>query len=594
MDFGRPLLLEEGVATKCNIRFLERAATSDGKPGGADGENGEGEKASIDDLLTDAANEAAVDLFLGPSSKPPPRRKKETDDAGSSSAVDATDTATADAPPSLEDRGDLRLVDCRLYPERSLPLESTIRPGALVVIFESFDNLNFVYVQPSKIFANRNGAFHHDDFLGQPFGCRVRARSAGSGWRGGPGKRGHVYLLRPTPELWTRSLNHRTQIVHELDAAYVIFQLHLRPNMVMVESGTGSGAMSHAIMRTIAPMGMLHTFEFNKHRVTEARREFEQNGVGHLVNVHWRDVCGKGEAATEGNGDGAAEASATEDGAEANGKDSSAGDEDKKSDDEEKMGHGGFHPLGPSSAHAVFLDLPEPWLAVPDASGILKPDGRLCSYSPCLEQVQKTIAALIEEGFHSLRTVEVRLKEHYVDGLELDGPPRDRLPREPKEVVSLPQGGVGRSPAGLAKELTAAAAAAASAESDARATSDADGGGGATTGGAEADDDGTPASQTDGSGVVNTSSRGGRKKSGRGDWKRNRKRLKKLTDDASGENYGGGAADDGDDNNNDEGGDEGTRKFLVARPYSTMRGHTAFLTFATRRVGPRRNATVST
>jgi len=192
---------------------------------------------------------------------------------------------------------------------------------------------------------------------------------------------GTVYLLRPTSELWSASLPHRTQIVHQLDQAYVIMQLNLRPGCVMLESGTGSGAMSTAIARSIAPHGHLHTYEFNAARVEAARVEFGKNKLNHLVTVHHKDVCGKG--VDDGTGDNS----------------------------------GGFD-VDNESADAVFLDLPEPWLAVVAAANALKKDGRLCSYSPCIEQSQKCTAALMENGFHSVKTVEVRLKEFYVDVVE--------------------------------------------------------------------------------------------------------------------------------------------------------------------------------
>jgi len=322
MDFALEHMKEDGVATKSNIRVNARLNDD-----------------SLDDKVLLAANQAARDIF------------------------GVSDDAKTDA---------------SHFKERVLPTKSTIEPGALVVIFESFDNLNFVYAEPGGTFENRNGKFPHDDFIGKPFGSIVRSAN-NRGY-------GYVHLLQPTAELWARSLPHRTQIVHELDASMICFYLELRPNMVVCESGTGSGACSHAIMRSIAPHGKLHTYEFNESRVIKAREEFAKNGVSHLVEVSHRDVCGK---------------------------------DDK----------GGGFGMGGQKAHAVMLDLPEPWLAVPHAAHTLKRGGRLASYSPCVEQAQRCIKVMKENGFHSIQTLEFRLREHYVDDVELWSPPTDRRPR---------------------------------------------------------------------------------------------------------------------------------------------------------------------
>ncbi|KAL3808191.1 hypothetical protein ACHAXA_009546 [Cyclostephanos tholiformis] len=348
-----------------------------------------------------AANEAAKDHLLG-NDRPttPPRKVGDNDD----------DEGTTPRYGRL-----LALVDSSLYHERHLPPPTRlIKPGDLVVVFESFNDLNFVYATPGDVFSNRNGHFHHDDFIGRPYGCKIRSRND----RG----LGFLYLLRPTPELWARSLPHRTQIVHELDASMIVHYLDIGPNMVVCESGTGSGAMSHAILRSIAPLGKLHTYEFNRMRVEKARLEFEGHGLGHLVEVHHRDVCGKmtlsrtkkrggevGGATTAGSG---ADDSYNVDNCDVNNDDGNGGDD----------GWGGFQ-LGPAIAHAVFLDLPEPWLAVPHAAHVIRPNGRICSYSPCVEQTQRTVEAMRRHGFHSLRTIEARLREFFVSEVEMEAPP---------------------------------------------------------------------------------------------------------------------------------------------------------------------------
>ena len=51
---------------------------------------------------------------------------------------------------------------------------------------------------------------------------------------------------------------------------------------------------------------------------------------------------------------------------------------------------------------AIFLDLPQPWLAISSAAKMLRSDGILCSFSPCIEQVQRTCEALRKQDFSGI------------------------------------------------------------------------------------------------------------------------------------------------------------------------------------------------
>lgn len=48
---------------------------------------------------------------------------------------------------------------------------------------------------------------------------------------------GWLYMLKPSPELWTMSLPHRTQIIYNMDASYICLELELSQNKTICEAG---------------------------------------------------------------------------------------------------------------------------------------------------------------------------------------------------------------------------------------------------------------------------------------------------------------------------------------------------------------------
>ncbi|KAJ9152873.1 hypothetical protein P3X46_026384 [Hevea brasiliensis] len=244
---------------------------------------------------------------------------------------------------------------------KKLSFTRCIRDGDLVIVYEKHDTMKAIRVCETSVLQNRFGVFKHSDWIGKPFGSKVFSN-----------KGGFVYLLAATPALWTLVLNHRTQILYIADISFVIMYLEIVPGCLVLESGTGSGSLTTSLARAVAPTGHVYTFDFHEQRAASAREDFERTGVSSLVTVGVRDIQGEG-----------------------------------------------FPDEYTGLADSVFLDLPQPWLAIPSAGKMLKRDGILCSFSPCIEQVQSSCAAL-RSSFTDIRTFEVLLRTYEVHEGKMD------------------------------------------------------------------------------------------------------------------------------------------------------------------------------
>jgi len=181
-----------------------------------------------------------------------------------------------------------------------------------------------------------------------------------------PAGRGYIYILRPTPELWTLALPHRTQLVYTPDTAFILAKLCVRPGTICLEAGTGSGSFTHALARQVAPHGKVYTHEFHEKRHELNVVDFTAHGLDDLVISQHRDVCADGF-----NGE-------------------------------------------PNSADCAFLDLPSPWDAIPHLPSAFtrKRITRVCCFSPCIEQVLSTHTALRKYGFTNITTYDLKSRNY--------------------------------------------------------------------------------------------------------------------------------------------------------------------------------------
>lgn len=313
-------------------------------------------------------------------------------------------------------------------------LEPSLRskPGDLAIVLLARDVYEAVHLEEStgavdgynegKVLNTRFGSFPHSTLLNVPWGSQIRASKVDTGSRGRkrkleatgddtgnstpapegdePAKKaeaatsGFVHLLRPSPELWTSSLPHRTQVVYTPDYSYVLSRLRARPGTRIIEAGSGSGSFTHASARAVyngypvngqEDKGKVFSFEFNEERHLKMREEVKEHDLEGLVYLAHRDVYNNGFL--------------TDDGKSPN-------------------------------ATAVFLDVPKPWEALRHLSRrkpqLKEEEGkaqgewvspldptktaRICTFSPCIEQVMNTVTELRKLGWVDVDMVEVAHK----------------------------------------------------------------------------------------------------------------------------------------------------------------------------------------
>lgn len=94
-----------------------------------------------------------------------------------------------------------------------------------------------------NVFQTDFGAIKVSELIGKKFGHKVQL------------SRGWGYILYPTPELWTLTLLHRTQILYTPDISLIIMQLDLKAGSIVIESGRSCAFLTHPLIFLI---GFIH------------------------------------------------------------------------------------------------------------------------------------------------------------------------------------------------------------------------------------------------------------------------------------------------------------------------------------------------
>jgi len=202
------------------------------------------------------------------------------------------------------------------------------------------------------------GILAHDAIIGREPTCLLRS-TTGS----------RLLAMRPRLADYVLRMPRGAQVVYPKDLGPMIHWGDIRPGDTVIEAGTGSGALTLALLRAVGASGTVITVERREDHQTHARRVIERFSDGLPANLEMilGDVT---EVLAERPG-----------------------------------------------ADRLVLDLPEPWEAVEAAAGRMAGGGVVCAYVPTVPQVQRLTDAMRRSGrFIPAETFEGLHREWKIDG----------------------------------------------------------------------------------------------------------------------------------------------------------------------------------
>ncbi len=217
-----------------------------------------------------------------------------------------------------------------------------------ILLYLSQRKTYLVKVEAGKSFHTHKGFIKFDDLIGKDYGSCI------------PSSLGVEFIaLKPLLRDYVMKSVRKTQITYPKDIALIVMFSGIGPGSRVVEAGTGTGALTTALAHYVKPDGRVYSYEIREEFLKTAEKNLKRAGLIDFVELKNKDVT--------------------------------AG-------------------IDESDVDAVILDLATPWLVVSHAYNALKPCRTIVSFSPTIDQVVKTVEALMENGFVDMETVECLMR----------------------------------------------------------------------------------------------------------------------------------------------------------------------------------------
>src|SRR5215472_7392032 len=139
-----------------------------------------------------------------------------------------------------------------------------LRPGEVVLLHDRAGRRYRVVLAAGRSYSTHAGTLAHDALIGQPDGSIVATNM---------GRR--LLALRPTFAEQVVERKRRAQPIYPKDLAAILVHADVSPGDVVVEAGTGTGALTMAALRAVGPAGRVVSYEVREDFHQAARATVE-------------------------------------------------------------------------------------------------------------------------------------------------------------------------------------------------------------------------------------------------------------------------------------------------------------------------------
>ncbi len=237
---------------------------------------------------------------------------------------------------------------------------SRLKPGERVHLTDHKGRQYALTLKAGETYQFSGQTIPHDHLIGADDGTLVTLSG---------GKQ--MLALRPTFSEYVLKMPRGAQVLYPKDLALITMWADIYPGARVFEAGTGSGALTMALLRAVGSQGLVVTYEMREDFARTARTNIERY-LGPAPNLR---------ALT-------------------------------------RNAYEGIEPVEDGVPFdRVVLDLPEPWQVVPHAATALRSGGIYLSFVPTVPQIMRTVEALERATvFGMIHTFETLLRTWSVQG----------------------------------------------------------------------------------------------------------------------------------------------------------------------------------